>query len=481
MIRQFTKDSLIYTVPSVLSKGIGFLMLPLYTRILEPSEYGILDLFLILGNIVNLTVALEINQSVAVFHAEAKDKNDRKLYVSTAMWFTLICYTLFLILSFSFAPQLSSLIIGHEGAENYFRLALVYIYLNGIFLFLQNQFRWELRSIHFAASNITMTIVTALAAFLLGYVYQMGLLGILYAMIAGVLVGCALSAFKLTQSISAVWDHRKLKSMLAFSIPLVPSSICVFLSLYIDRMMINKWMTIDDVGIYGIGIRVASIVTILISGISGSLTPLILQRHQNPETPKHISAIFHVFFALSLLMFLGSSLFAHEFLVIMATEKFYGAASVIPVLLLSTLCANMYIFTPGIFLAKKTRIVLWINVVSVIVNVVLNIILIPVIGIMGAAIGTLASSLTAFLIYVYYNQKTYPILFRLKPIIGTSVLIGMLSIIGYIHTDITWTNFAIKLIVFLGGAASLVALKLVSLQNIQEMYHEFRQENLEKV
>jgi len=70
LIKFFVRDALIYTLPSVLSRGIGVFLLPIYTRIASPEELGALDLFLVFGNIVSLTVALEISQGVARFIPE---------------------------------------------------------------------------------------------------------------------------------------------------------------------------------------------------------------------------------------------------------------------------------------------------------------------------------------------------------------------------------------------------------------------------
>ena len=62
MLRSFIKDSAIYAIPQIFSKGINLILLPLYTRILSPNEYGSLDLLLIFAAIINVTIALEVSQ-----------------------------------------------------------------------------------------------------------------------------------------------------------------------------------------------------------------------------------------------------------------------------------------------------------------------------------------------------------------------------------------------------------------------------------
>ena len=72
MLRKLFKDSVIYTIPILISKGIGILIIPIYTRILSVSEYGNLDLLLVIANLVNLVVAFEISQGVARFYSAEK-------------------------------------------------------------------------------------------------------------------------------------------------------------------------------------------------------------------------------------------------------------------------------------------------------------------------------------------------------------------------------------------------------------------------
>ena len=92
MLRKLFNDSAIYTIPILVSKGIGVLIIPIYTRILSKSEYGNLDLLLVIANLVNLVVAFEISQGVARFYSAESNINNRKLIVSTAFKFFIFCH-----------------------------------------------------------------------------------------------------------------------------------------------------------------------------------------------------------------------------------------------------------------------------------------------------------------------------------------------------------------------------------------------------
>ena len=106
-----------------------------------------------------------------------------KSLASTALWFTAIMFTTFLIAALAFAPELSLIVIGAPGFDDVFRLGTVFIWVNGLFYLLKNQLRFELRSKAYSAVSIVHSLTTAGASVLLAYVFQPGIYGFLAGMI----------------------------------------------------------------------------------------------------------------------------------------------------------------------------------------------------------------------------------------------------------------------------------------------------------
>ena len=112
MLQAFLKNSLIYTLGHVLTSGIAIFLLPIYTRYLSPAEYGVIDLFIVIAAIVNLTIALEISQGIARYYQEAKNEKEKTEYTSSAFWFTVLSYLLFLFLCLIFSETLTFWLLG---------------------------------------------------------------------------------------------------------------------------------------------------------------------------------------------------------------------------------------------------------------------------------------------------------------------------------------------------------------------------------
>jgi O-antigen/teichoic acid export membrane protein len=445
MLKRLFKDSFIYSLSNLLTRSISILLVPLYTRYFTPSEYGIIDILVILASIIKIVIPLEITQAVGRFFSDSENETDRKKIVSTAFLFTLIMYSLFLILTTTFSSPLSMILLDSEGLEHVFVISMISTAIGGVFYFLQHQLRWQLKAKFNAYSSILFSLlsVSSTLYFIMGL--SLGIIGVFYGLIIGYTIAGLLAFYYAKEEFGFYFNAKNLKLLLAFSLPLVPSSIGVFISMYIDRVAIKSILTLHDVGIYALGYKVASIISILLIGFQSALTPLIYKNYQNEETPREIANIFSYFSLIALSILLAISLFKGEIVLIFSTAEYYAATSVVTLLSLSIIFAKMFIFTPGLIINKKTKVISLINIVSAISNILLNILLIPFMGIKGAALATLISSVLLFLLYLYNGQKYYKIPYEWKKVLGAFFAVIIIIFITNILNNHIVLNFLIKL------------------------------------
>ena len=429
MIREFIKSSSVYSVPSLISQGISFLLIPIYTRILNPSDYGFLDLIIVFATLANLTVPLQISQGLAFFYGKEIDVARKKMYSSSALWFTIASYSCFVLLSITNANQLSIIIMGSQAWLTAIQLGFLYIWSNGIFFLVQNQFRWELRSRQYVVVSLIMNLMTTGASLWLAFGYNMGLEGILIGKFVGNLVGIGLSLYWLHDSYLFHIDSKILRELLYFSLPLVLAGISVWANLYIDRLMINTILTIEEVGIYGIGNRFSNLASTALIGFQLALPPLVYNHYQAEETPGHIAKILNVYLALALTIFLTLALLIDDILRIMTTSSFYSAADLIIYLVPAVFLGQMYIFAPGLVISKKTNMVGVINLGGALTNFGLNYFLIPRLGVKGAAIATLLSNSIIFTVLMILSQKYYRIPYEWRSISVLVTIAGLFFLI----------------------------------------------------
>jgi O-antigen/teichoic acid export membrane protein len=195
--------------------------------------------------------------------------------------------------------------------------------------------------------------------------------------------------------------------MLAFSLPLVFSSVFLAVSSSTDRIAINAVLGRDDVGVYGIGSRVATTVALVIAAFSYALEPLVLARHREPGTPAEIARLMRIFLILILPLVLGLGLFAPEIVRLLVTPDYYASADVIAPLALATVLTGMTMFAPGLSIARRTRLIAIVVIATSALNVFFNVLLIPRFGVPGAAMATVLSAGVVFATGLVSSQMFY--------------------------------------------------------------------------
>ena len=216
MIRGLLRDSAIYGVAAIVSKGLTLVLLFVYGRVLSPEGFGAFELVTTFGVLVALTVPLEVSQGLGRHYAEA-DGQARVRLLSTAWWFSVAMYLVFFVVTYPMAPVIAEKAFGDADLLNACRLGIAFISFNGLYTFLLNQFRWELQARRYAIVSVgysaTTLAITALTTLGLG----LGLNGALVSQVIAAATASTASLFLLWRKIRFSFDIPTLQTMLRFS------------------------------------------------------------------------------------------------------------------------------------------------------------------------------------------------------------------------------------------------------------------------
>lgn len=165
MIELFLKSSAIYIL-GLLARSIAIFLVPLYTRYLTAEQYGIVDYFLLFGNVVSVVFSVEISQAIARFYHDLSSEGDRVSYVSTGLIFLCIMYGVYFIFSGVFSTFFIEWLF--DGQLSYSRLfGNLSIISSGIFYYVQNQLKWQMRAKEFVLASLVNMVITALLSWYL--------------------------------------------------------------------------------------------------------------------------------------------------------------------------------------------------------------------------------------------------------------------------------------------------------------------------
>jgi O-antigen/teichoic acid export membrane protein len=453
VMARFRSDAIIYGTTTVLARGTTFLLVPILTRTLVPEAFGLVEVLSVIMTVAYVILSLEIGQALARFVPDETNRHATRAIASTALWFALAAY-----LTMSALLVLASLVLGQARVGGALVLAGATT-AGGMFLLMQGQLRWELRPVPYAASSVVFAAVTVLATAGLVWV-DPTVESVLLGQLAGAGAGIV-SVLLLARGTFGLEFHRSwLAKLLRFSIPLVPASLGVLTSLYVDRLVIGALIGLDDVAWFSVGHRLASAVGLIMTAAQLALTPLIFAAFRQPEAPTEIADIFRRIVGLVLLLGVGLSLFAPEIVSVVATTAYAQAAKVIPFQIAAIVFAGLIVFAPGLWIAERTRSVALITIGGAVLNVLLNLALAPAFGIVGAALATLLSAIAVFGLLMRASQRIYRVPYPFLTTAGGALLAAIVIGASGILTGepLPWP---VRALLGIGAAGAFVALGLV--------------------
>lgn len=413
MIKKFFQDSFFYTLANLFTKGIGFIMLPIYLLFLTKEDYGVFDYIFTVGTFLAVIVSLEIHQALMRFLSEnLADKSKQIKIISTTVWFTFFCYLGLFLLSLLGSSWISNIFFGLPN--KYALVSLVFItYFISASLYLATVIlRSQLKSKSVTLLSASSAVFVAVITYFLLKFYRSDFVSLILGIALGQGIVVILSFVNLRDFIRFKIDKKTLKSMLAFSSPLVFSSLGVVTATLFDRIMIKEMLDFESLGAYGVAARYSSIISLLIVGFQSALAPLIYSSLENPNLKKELKKLFYIYL-IGFAVFMIFLFFAIEPLFKVLFDDAYAiSAKLVPILALALGVQSAYLFFAGLSIAKKTKILAVINIVSAIINIILNFIFIPKFGVFGASYATLISAIMYFSLNFYFSEKYFPIFLK---------------------------------------------------------------------
>ncbi len=408
-LKRLVKHSGIYGVGVLLSKCVGFLMIPVYTRFLAPADYGLLELLDLITFFAGIFAAMGIHSAVFRFYSAYEKEEDKREVISTALLYYCGASVALMAVMMAAAGPIAQVVLGSSAHAHLVRLVSITLLFSNLAEVPQAYWRVRERTVLFSVVGLLRAVVGAglLALALAGL--KWGVLGALYANLAtSVLFGTAMFAATLRQvPLRVVGD--KLRAMLAYGAPLIVQSIGSFVLVFSDRFFLRHFSDLDQVGVYSLGYKLASIVSIVVSGPFAFVWQWQQFELAKREDGKQIQAKIQTYqVVVSLLLGLGVALFARDALRIIAPASYWGAAAVVPLIVLSYVLNDIRtVVLSGVLVQKVTHYLAWIAAVVALANLALNYVLIPGWLAMGAAVATVLSYALSLVLCYVAAQRVY--------------------------------------------------------------------------
>ncbi len=433
------RHSLIYAIGMVLTKAIAFLMLPVYTRLLTPADYGVLQLVVMFLEVLSIFAGSRIAYGIFHFYHKAEGDEARRTVLSTALLLLAATFGVAAVLTLAAAPAIASAVFGETGIYvTYIRLAAISMLFESLIVVPNALFQLQQKSIHFVSFSLARLGLQLGLNLLLLIVYEMGVQGVLLSgVIANLLVGGFL-AVRLLIILGVRWSSSDARAFLRFGLPLVAMQVATFVFTFGDRYFLNKAGDTTAVGLYGLAYQFGFLV-----GMIGYM-PLEMvwdpQRFavaRRPDRDVIYSRVLVLFNVTLITTAVGISLFVGDVLGLIAAPAFRSAAVFVPVIV------GAYVFQAwgtffniGIMITERTHLYTVANWAAAAVAVVGYLLLVPKYLAWGASLTIVASLGTRFWLTYLFSQKLWRIRYEWAPVLRLLALATLFVATGFFMPDL---------------------------------------------
>lgn len=446
------KHSIIYGLGSIGTKIIAVLLIPLYTAYLTPADYGFLQICNVLSSII--LIILIMGTSSALFKVYYNDDNEenRRIILGTVVIFYLFISILIILPMLIFNDILSPLLIGGERSGYLLILVLIATYLEGLITLGLAILRANEKTITYAIFSIIRLLIYIGLNIIFVAILKRNYIGVKEATLIAMTISFFIIFILTFRKIKWKFKREYLKEILDIGIPLAVAGLASWILNMTDRYMLKFLLPEDialtQVGLYSLGVKISSFIHFVLVAPFMLSWGALMYSYQNDANAKTIyKNILSIFTAIGGIIFLFISLFSPEILNLFSQNKEYIVAyKVVPYITFSKLLFGIYmIFTVGVTLTNKTKYISFSNIIAAILNIILNFIFIPELGIIGAALASMISFIVRTIILYLYSQKFYFINYKIYTV-NTYLLIilGIGIIQNYFQIQLLY-----KLILFL--------------------------------
>ncbi len=468
-LKSLLKNSLIYSLSGITGNFIGIFLVPVYTRIFSPAEYGVIDLIATVTAFLNLFLIVGLDSAVGRYYVDAENNEDKKLTASTTLFYLIVSSFPAILILVLFSKHISNLIFGEATYSIFLTVALASIPFSVLFAHFQNMLKWRFQPGLYATTSVGSLLFQVCLTIYLVVFLRIGIIGIYIARLATTVIFSTIGFWLTRSSFSLVFSFKRLKELLYFGVPLIPLSLSHYIMTYSDRYFLRYFAGLDEVGLYGIGYRLASVISLLVVGFQHAWGPFVYSTYKSVDAKETFCKVYDYASILVCFAILALSLFSREILQIFTTQKYLDAYNVIP-FIAASIAAYTFggYFSFGIGIAKKNIHRAWGGGLAALINLALNAILIPLFGMIGAAVATIASFLMLGVMLMRISQRYYRIEYRFKANFTMYFITALVIFFAYnfLPDGFTFLSVCAKLFLLAGFTAIPFSLKLVGKKEI---------------
>jgi O-antigen/teichoic acid export membrane protein len=426
-LRRLATTGAAYTAASILSKLIAVALLPLYTRYLTPADYGAAEVMF--AAIVSASIVVRFGLIEAVLRFYYKDDEDPGRVVASSFAGLFWLATVGALVALPFATPISEALLDRP-APDLARIAIGGLWVLTMFEFMLTLFRLEERARAFFVTTIVNVLVTIGLTVVLVVGAGEGARGLLvgsYASGAAFVLGLIVLQ---RRRLSLLFDRELLRRLLRFGLPTMPAEVSLYLLNFVDRIIIVRSVGLAEAGLYSLAIKFAQGVNVLVRGFQLAWPPLAYSIRDDGEARRAYATVVTLFVAGCAFVVTGMWLFSRWIVRALAAPEFFDSYEAVGLISTAvTLYAVYMVLVVILGRTGRTEFNLPATLAALAANVVLNLILVPSMGIVGAGLALVASYVVVLALMYVFTQRLFPVPYQwgrlARVVLSAAVLVAL--------------------------------------------------------
>lgn len=443
-LRRVSRQVFAYGTADATVLAINVVLLPVYTRVLTPDEYGALALLLVFEAVLKPALRCGLDSAYLRLFFDYPREEDRRTLATTVLVFVLALNAVVLASLWPASSWITRSLFGSLDYLTPLQLVLLNTSLANLLFLPLSRFRAQERSLLVGSITFARSLGTVVMRLVLVVGFRQGVFGLALAdvLVTGVL------ALGLSPALGRMVGRRSslqmLRGLLQYGFPQVPQGLLSQVMAMSDRYVLGMRLPLPDLGVYSIGSTMASVLKLYPVALESAWMPFAFSSLRRRDAPELFARMGSYAFAVLCFGALAVTLFAEPVTRLVLPASYHHATVVVPVLVVGiTIQAAAWFIATSINVAKRTSRHVLATAAGAAASLIGSLVLIPRFGVMGAALGVGCGHLALTVVTAWFGQRYYPIPYERTRLIKTGVAACALAGLGLmLRTNSAWLNLA---------------------------------------
>lgn len=445
-LKKTAKHSAIYAIATILPRLTALVMLPIYTRYLETQDYGAIEFLTMAIDLFSILVGLQVSLAMFRYFVVSENEMEKKQIVSTTILMVLFASTIGALILYFFAAPISITLLGTTDYVFEFELFAFTLITSTVYAVCRSYLRALEMPWVFVAVSAGLLFLQVTFNVIFVVVYEMHVTGVVYAaLISGISVTVPLTLF-VFYKVGFNFSSSMARRLFKFVYPLLLAAFGGFYVTYADKYFLRIFTSLSDVGLYALAGRVASVLLMVFEAFNMTWGVDRFQISKRENAREIFASTFRYLTLVLVIAAGGICVFSYDLFLIMTTEAYYPAASIVPIIVMMYYIKIYSMFFDfGIHYAEQTKYIAQASIVKSIVATILFLTVIPLYGAIGAALVLLFSHVIEMILIYRKSTRLYDMGIKFNTVSVFIIPMSGFMLLAYIHLDNQWIGMALHI------------------------------------